>query len=300
LVAKALLVIWVSAAELSSPGTDALVHTARDALGPAVEVRVAAADGSRPGPSTPSTGVVELSWESPSGARLHCYVPASRRWVDRAVTFGEDDPPVERGRTLGFLVASIFVEEPKRERARPPPPRPVPPPAPPPARPPRAGAAAAVTFVGPGDGTSFGGHLVLDYRVLGSLRLGLAGEARFGTFTAAQATSRLLSAGGQVTWEAWQPEPHSYIGPGVSAYVAELRITHLSPDGPGAASKSHWFPAFQPVLGGALGIGAASAAYAEVGAEIVGGRTTIVVEGRERARTATVTPTARIGLRTEF
>jgi hypothetical protein len=299
---KSLLVIWVSAAELSSPGTDALVHTARDALGPSVEVRVAAAaEGARPGPSTPSTGVVELSWDTPSGARLHCYVPASRRWIDRAVTFGTDDPPVERGRTLGFLVASIFVEEPRREREKLRPP-PATPPSPAPARPhpTRAGAAAAMTVVGPGDGTSFGGRLVLDYRVLASLRIGIAGEARFGTLTTAQATSRLLGVGGQVTWEAWQPEPHSYVGPSLAAYAAELRITHLSPDGPVAVSKSHWFPALQPVLGGGLGIGAASAAYAEVGAEIVGGRTTIVVEGRQRARTGTVTPTARIGLRTEF
>jgi uncharacterized Zn-binding protein involved in type VI secretion len=243
--------------------------------------------------------VVELSWESESGARLHCYVPASRRWVDRTVTFGNDDPPVERGRTLGFLVASIFVEAPRRERSAPAA-VPLPPPAPPKRPATRAGAAAAMTVVGPGDGTSFGGRVVLDYRVLPSLRVGVAGEARFGTLTSAQATSRLLGVGGQVTWEAWQPEPHSYFGAGLAAYAAELRITHLSPDGPTAVSKSHWFPAFQPVLGGGLGIGAASAAYAEVGAEIVAGRTTIEVEGQRRARTGYVTPTARIGLRTEF
>jgi hypothetical protein len=301
LAATALLVIWVSAAELSSPGTQALVHTARDALGPTMEVRVAAAaEGARPGPTTPTTGVVELSWESESGARLHCYVPASGRWVDRSVTFDSDDPPVERGRTLGFVVASIFVEEPRRERA-------APAPKPPPSRPvtakapsTRTGAAAAMTVVGPGDGTSFGGRVVLDYRVFSNLRVGIAGEARFGTLPSAQATSRLLGVGGQVTWEAWQPEPHSYVGPGLAVYAAELRITHLSPDGPNAASKSHWFPAVQPVLGGGIGIGAASAAYAEVGAEVVAGRTTIEVEGESRARTGYVTPTARIGLRTEF
>jgi uncharacterized Zn-binding protein involved in type VI secretion len=242
--------------------------------------------------------VVELSWESESGAHLHCYVPASRRWIDRSVTFGSDDPPVERGRTLGFLVASIFVEEPRRERSTPAP-KP-PPPVAPKAPATRAGAAAAMTVVGPGDGTSFGGRVVFDYRVLPSLRIGIAGEARFGTIPSAQATSRFLAVGGQVTWEAWQPRPHSYVGPSLAAYAAELRITHLSPDGPVAVSKSHWFPAVQPVLGGGLGIGAASAAYAEVGAEIVAGRTTVEVEGERRARTGYVTPTARIGLRTEF
>jgi hypothetical protein len=306
LAAKSLIVIWVSAAELSSPGTDALVHTAREALGPSMEVRVvAAAEGERPGPSTPNSGVVELSWDTASGAHLHCYVPSSHRWIDRSVTFGSDDPPFERGRTLGFLVASIFVEEPRRERekTRPPPARPLAPPvvspkAPRPAT--RAGAAAAMTVVGPGDGTSFGGRIVLDYRVLSGVRVGLAGEARFGTLTSAQATSRVLGVGGQVTWEAWRPEPHSYLGPSLAAYATELRITHLSPEGPVAVSKSHWFPAVQPVLGGGLAIGAASAAFAEMGAEIVAGRTTVMVEGERRARTNTVTPTARIGLRTEF
>lgn len=310
MAAKTLLVIWVSAAELSSPGTNALVHTARDALGPSVEVRVAAAaEGARPGPSTPSTGVVEVSWDSPSGARLQCYVPTSRRWIERSVTFGVDDPPVERGRTLGFLVASIFVEEPRRERPVPPPePKPErskPPPASPTPSPsspssPRAGAAAAMTAVGPGDGTSFGGRIVLDYRVVPSVRVGLAGEARFGTLTSAQATSRLLGVGAQATWEAWRPEPHSYVGFALAVHAVELRITHLSPDGPVASSKSHWFPAVQPVVGGGLGIGAASSAYAELGAEIVAGRTKVEVAGVERARTSYVTPTARIGLRTEF
>jgi hypothetical protein len=165
---------------------------------------------------------------------------------------------------------------------------------------PRAGAAAAMTAVGPGDGTSFGGRVVFDYRVIPALRVGLAGEARFGTLTSAQATSRLLGVGPQVTWEAWRPEPHSYVGPSVSLYAAELRITHLSPYGPVATSKSHWFPAIQPVLGGAIGIGAASAAYAEIGAEIVAGRTTVEVQGERRARTGYASPTARIGLRTEF
>jgi hypothetical protein len=157
-----------------------------------------------------------------------------------------------------------------------------------------------MTVVGPGDGTSFGGRVVFDYRVAVSVRVGVAGEARFGTLTSAQATSRLLGVGAQVTWEAWRPEPHSYVGPGLAAYAAELRITHLSPEGPVAVSKSHWFPALQPVLGGGVGIGAASAAYAELGAEIVAGRTTVEVDGERRARTGYVTPTARIGLRTEF
>jgi hypothetical protein len=304
-----------------------MVETARDALGDRADVRLEAAasppapEGEpsgaerptpvRAGPTPPDAGVVELTWEGPNGARLRCYLPTANRWIARSVTFDEDDPEVERGRTLGFLVASIFVEAPMRserpEPIAPPPekdsaplpaPKPASEPAPPPAA--RAGAAAALAAVGPGDGMSFGAHVAFDYRVTPSLRVGIAGEARFGTLPSVQATLRFLAGGASVTWEAFQPSPGTFIGPSLGLYGAELRVTHLASSDPTPATRSRPIFVLHPMLSGGLGIGGSSAVFAELGVEVHAGRTTVVVEPEKRARIGFATPTARLGLRTDF
>ncbi len=319
---RALLTIWVAASELTSPGTQSFVNTAREALGDRVELRVETIrEGDAERPATPAgSGVVELHWDpgTPGGAHLHVYLPTSHRWIDRSVTFDPNDPPAERGRTLGFVVASIFTDSASAPRPAPEPalapvpvlvPVPVPVPVdrerPSPAsrdeRSGRAGAAAAFVAVGPGDATGFGARLVLDIGLLEALRIGIAGEGRFGTLPAAQASSRFLAVGGQVTWAAWRPGAYSWLGPSLAVYAAEIRVTRLAEAGADATpSQSHWVPAFEPALSGGLWIGGASAAFAEVGAEILGGRTMVVVQGEPRARFGLVAPAARLGLRTEF
>jgi hypothetical protein len=125
LALRTLVTIWVAASELASPGTAALVSTARDALGDQIEVRLEAAppppptnpDGVplavesqvvRAGAVPAGAGVVELTWEDPSGARLRCYLPSAGRWIDRSVRFSADDPPA----------AVITAGEVLRERRR--------------------------------------------------------------------------------------------------------------------------------------------------------------------------------------
>jgi hypothetical protein len=68
-------------------------------------------------------GVVELSF-TPEGqkARLHCYVAREQRWFDREITFGErrgstQSEVSERGRLLGFAVATMYASETEREPA---------------------------------------------------------------------------------------------------------------------------------------------------------------------------------------
>jgi len=255
----------------------------------------------RAGEIPPGSGAVELTWQpGTSEAHLRCYVPSTKRWIERSVRFDADDPEAERGRTLGFVVASIFVEAPAK--ADPPKPKPKPkrevspPPEP---EHPRVGAAAAVSAVGPGDGTSFGVNIVFDYRVLPKLRLGITGEGRFGTMPSVQATLRYLGGGATVTWEMFRPKRNTWLGATVGVSGAELRLTHLESDDPEPDALSHVVLVVHPMVSGGLSLGGAAAAFVEAGVEVLSGRTTVVV-GEDQAEIGRFTPAARLGLRTDF
>ena len=82
--------------------------------------------------------VVELTWVDPAhrAARVRVHLAKTDRWVDRTIGFQASDVEAERGRTIGFAVASMFPEESATPEPEPPPPPPSPPPAPPPPAPP--------------------------------------------------------------------------------------------------------------------------------------------------------------------
>jgi hypothetical protein len=58
--------------------------------------------------------VVELSWVDPhhQQASVKMHVARDRRWIERSVGFLRFDPDAERGRTLGFTIASILPQSP--------------------------------------------------------------------------------------------------------------------------------------------------------------------------------------------
>src|SRR6187455_3337000 len=106
------LVIATLALETGAPATSAAADAARTSLGPNVEVRVEANSTLAEAPKPPALeGFVMLRWDSPEHrrARLLCYLPEERRWVDREIAFRPEDPELERGRAIGFVIASIYV-----------------------------------------------------------------------------------------------------------------------------------------------------------------------------------------------
>ena len=66
-------------------------------------------------------GVVELSFATEaSKARVHCYLSKEHRWVDREISFGERRgsllrETLERGRLLGFAVATMLTGDAEAE-----------------------------------------------------------------------------------------------------------------------------------------------------------------------------------------
>ncbi len=110
------LVILLAAGEAASPTASAMAQGARDAFaGTVAEVRetpgvptdadaIAAESPSRP------DAVAELIWRDPDhrSATLRVHLRQSHRWIERSFAFAASDPAAERGRTLGFAVASIL------------------------------------------------------------------------------------------------------------------------------------------------------------------------------------------------
>lgn len=329
MAARALVVIWTLASELSSPGTAAMTSAAHDVLGPDAEVRaelMPAGDSLPPQALTHVSGVVRVSWDSAEHrrARVLCYVPALDRYIEREVVFAASDPELERGRTLGLLVGSIFIEAgvlsgsaesfppeaPKEKR--------VPPEAAKEkrARPPSSGEArpkasqplphtalgASAQVAGPGTATGFGAWLGFERAVGASqLWLGGAAQARFGSISEAQATSRYLALGLQATWLFWLPTPKSWLGVRGSASGAQLAVAHLSPDDAGQPDRQdRLLAAFELALHTGYDFTPASALAIDFGAEFLSGKTEIYVRQRQVATWPQWVPVLRLGVRSSF
>jgi hypothetical protein len=97
--------------------------------------------------------VAEVTWSDGAHrqARLHVHLARTGRWVDRSIGFQPSDADAERGRTIGFAVASMIPEAPGAAEAEPPvapwPPSPPAPPAPPAPPPPPAPSGAPAPVV---------------------------------------------------------------------------------------------------------------------------------------------------------
>lgn len=113
------LIVLVAASEASSPTTHAMTRAVHEALGPTAHVIVHETSGDpndtealsverREG----SDAVVELVWSDRGHreATLRAHIARSRHWLDRTIGFRPSDADAERGRTLGFAVASILPE----------------------------------------------------------------------------------------------------------------------------------------------------------------------------------------------
>jgi hypothetical protein len=118
----ATLIVLVAAGEAADATTRAMARATREALGPVAHVIVRETAG-EPGDADVAAvehsdnpdAVVELSWigvresrHRQASVRMHL---RTGRWVDRWITFRPTDADGERGRTVGFAIASILPEE---------------------------------------------------------------------------------------------------------------------------------------------------------------------------------------------
>jgi hypothetical protein len=114
-----ILLILVAAGERSEL-TGAMAGATQDVLGARAHVVVREVPG-EPSDVTAleteakesATAVVEISWVDSrhQRANLKLHLAASGRWIERTIGFAPSDADTERGRTLGFAIASILPRD---------------------------------------------------------------------------------------------------------------------------------------------------------------------------------------------
>jgi hypothetical protein len=263
-------------------------------------------------------GVVELSWsEDGVGARVHCYLSGERRWVDREIKFGgagdgREREQRERGRLLGFAVATMFGEDNTRFVPTPRKPSIIAPPQaaarPRAARgrersPARLRSLEFAGIVSSGvSGTASG------IGAMAGVRLGLVGPlaargfvaGRAGNIPEAQASTRTGQLGGGLS-VGFLPLSSSWdVGLRVDGIVSYFEASHLSEDDAAPDRRQRWLGGADLIAEGGLRLTASAGLYGGAGIEAMFGSTEVYTHG---ARVAVVPPlrtVAELGFRTRF
>jgi hypothetical protein len=301
----------------------------RGALGPNATIDlVAVADDPSDESSASRTlqgqvdGVVELSWSSEHQARLHCYVARERRWVDREITFdksrsGSARETRERGRLLGFAVATMFTPEQseaeptatQKEPTAPPPlvpamlprDRPAPSPSGPPALPKRTFEFAGVVTSGVGGtASSIGANAAMRLAWLGpvSARFFLSGRA--GSIAQAQATTRTILGGAGLAFSTLPSERTLQFGARLDAFMSYFAASHLSEDDVAPDTQSRWLPGVALLAEGGLHFTMGVGAFLGAGLEAMAGETDIYTHGKRVAVVPSLRAVGEISFRAPF
>jgi hypothetical protein len=114
----AVLAILVAAGEAGSPVTAAMTDAAAEVVGNAGAVRIVEAgalsdsEALRTERQLSTRVVVQLAWADAQHlrARLRLHAARTDRWINRELAFAEADTPAERGRAVGFAIASMLPE----------------------------------------------------------------------------------------------------------------------------------------------------------------------------------------------
>ncbi len=113
------LVLLVAAGDATNATTRSMARATREALGPNLHLVVRPTNGEptdgealRVERSEGADVVVELAWADPKQrqATLRVHLARSGHWLQRSIGFQPSDAEAERGRTLGFAVASFLPE----------------------------------------------------------------------------------------------------------------------------------------------------------------------------------------------
>jgi hypothetical protein len=116
--ATAVLAVIVAVGEAHTPVTEALIGAAKEAVGSAASVHVTEASNQtdravlRVEAALDALAAVSLVWDDDQHlhARTRLHVARSDRWTNRDIAFEAADKPFERGRALGFTIASMLPE----------------------------------------------------------------------------------------------------------------------------------------------------------------------------------------------
>ena len=304
----------------SDPSAGAMVRAARHALGAPTRVIVRDLPPSLDDAGAVAIGhalgadvVVELAWGDAARRRatVRVHADAAPRWIDRDIGFDAGDADRERGRTLGFAVASML---PEREAAMPRDELPdddVPDAREPGAAPegaPRSRARVAIDALGTGSvgvagyADAVGGAVRAAWYVGSRVALRAGGAFRTGSIVAADGTLRSVALSAGVGWRAVIPSARAPLGAGLRADAVLLRdiVTRSGSGEPGEQARGRWLPAIDVTLEGSYrAFDPVSFVFAG-GAELAFGATDVLVAGRPVAAIPPLRLVGEAGIRLEF
>jgi hypothetical protein len=309
------LVLLVQSTDATDPSTSAAIDAAHRTLGADAQVRVSGytdlpSDDAVQKLSAGADAVVVVSWtEGHKHVRLRMLRVADGAWVDRDIGFEARDASRERGRTIGFALASMLPEAEDRPldpapsgvvgggRVDKPPVIPAPPS-------PRVfrGAATAVGLgaVGIGGyGGGFGGSLALEWYLTPWLGLRAVANGRSSDVSPVASTAYLVS-GGLGARARLVRKGGFELGARLDALVLWEQLTHLDADDTGPRQKSHLLPAMAGALDLAWYFNEAAGLLIGAGTEVAFGQTDLYLRGQKAATLVPVRPFAELGFRVRF
>jgi len=322
------LVVLVSTSELGAPGTLALRRAAQEVLGNSSEVRVRGYETAPEDEELAAFGdradaVAEVTWQDSNHERalVHCYLGRSHRFISRELLFDRGDELAERGRMVGFAIASMLPKVGENE-----------PPAPSDAEPKGAELSTAPSRVAPEEPPRqrpalFGRRALgaIDASALGalgirhpgnglgvgvagrwffhpSLSLRLSGGLRYGDVPSVHAQSTCFFAGLGLGFQFTSPDPSSrfVFGGRADALVSALTLRRGRADDGIPETQTHTQPAVDLLTEGAWYFAGDTAFLFGGGVEFGLGHTDLVVRNQEIGDLATLRLVGELGVRVRF
>jgi hypothetical protein len=302
------LIVVIVVALGSGNEASPVARTVQDALGSDAvvvlreEQNLDDANVSRLGRDLHADALVRILWtrdEARPEAHLHLYATGAAAWTDRDVRFAPDDPTEERGRALGYGIASMV-------RVGVPPPEAVPP-----AKRERDGTATLVRsealprislearFQGAGPigdaGGSLGGEGALRYRFAGQVALRAGAALRAGDIDTASANAAYLRLGAGVAWTMLESRGSRPISFGGRVDVLALRQSASRRDD--TSSGVRWMLAADTLFEVGWAVLPRGALVGAVGAEAAFESTRVLVDEREAATIAPIRILGELGVR---
>ena len=323
-----LVVIFVAVGEANHPATRGTARAARELLGADHEVQVREIDrvpddavAAAIGADLHAAAVIELAWEQPAHeqVRIRFHVEPRPGFSDRFIRFADSDDLAERGRTVGYAIASTIVGPRDAPQTTAPPavvPKPSPPDggsfvasgAPPVSpgreRTPRGAidvtAAGALGISGPADG--WGGSLSGRWYVAPALALRTGVSARGGQVSPAQATSLFLHAAAGAVWLPIVATPKRPFELGVRADALLMRdqLTHFDNDDVEPVTAMRWLPGGYLGAEGCWFFSASAGLLTGFGAELAFGQTDVTLHQQVVTTIPPVRLVFQVGVRAVF
>lgn len=271
-------------------------------------------------------GVVELIWtKDGTQTKVRCYVSKEQRWVDREISFGGAEATSarevsERGRLLGYAVATMFTDEDEptppasaSDRATPPAPsaaqptaRALPPALTEPVTEQASLARRAFEFSGvassglggTASGLGAGAGVRASLGGVFSARVFFAG--REGNIAHAQASTRDARLGAGLAIAVPLARRRLELGLRSDGFVSYFDATHFSEDDELPDRRSRWLPGADLVAEAGFRFAGNAGIFAGLGVEAVLGRTDLYTHGQHVAVVPVLRAVGELGFRIGF